>query len=109
RASFDELARQSELDELRREVQALRSARPMDFAATHLGASDVISEIKSDLADTKADISGFTAPLQAPPTEIVSGGEAPAPQIVGGGTPPAEPEAASAKKPTKRSRKASAS
>jgi sec-independent protein translocase protein TatB len=66
RASFDELARQSELDELRREVQALRTARPMDFAATHLGAGDVISEIKSDLADAKADLAAHTGPIEAP-------------------------------------------
>jgi sec-independent protein translocase protein TatB len=66
RASFDELARQSELDELRREVQALRSARPMDFAATHLGAGEVFSDIKSDLADTKAEIDAHTAPIQPP-------------------------------------------
>src|SRR6185312_11865706 len=66
RASFDELARQSELDELRREVQALRAARPMDFAATHLGAGDVISEIRSDLADTHAEIAAQTGPI-APP------------------------------------------
>ena len=37
RASFDELARQSELDELRREVEALRTARPMDYAAHAMG------------------------------------------------------------------------
>jgi sec-independent protein translocase protein TatB len=118
RASFDELARQSELDELRREVQALRNARPMDFAASHLGAADVISEIKSDLADAKADISAATAPLQAaPPAEIVSGGEPPAPEIVSGGEalPPEAaaasetPDAAPSAKPAKRSRKASAS
>lgn len=80
RASFDELARQSELDELRREVQALRTARPMDFAANHLGASDVISEIRSDLADTKADIAAHTAPIPPPPpptAEPPPGPEAP--------------------------------
>jgi sec-independent protein translocase protein TatB len=66
RASFDELARQSELDELRREVQALRGARPMDFAATHLGAGEVFSDIRSDLADTKAEIDAHTAPIQPP-------------------------------------------
>jgi sec-independent protein translocase protein TatB len=118
RASFDELARQSELDELRREVQALRSARPMDFAATHLGASDVISEIRSDLADAKADIAAATAPLQeGSPAEIVSGGEPPAPEIVTGGEaslPEAAavsetPDAAPTEKPAKRPRKASAS
>jgi len=66
RASFDELARQSELDELRREVQALRSARPMDFAETHLGAGEVFSDIRSDLADTKAVIDAHTAVIPPP-------------------------------------------
>src|ERR1700687_2020944 len=32
RASFDELARQSELEELRKEEEALRIARPVDLA-----------------------------------------------------------------------------
>jgi sec-independent protein translocase protein TatB len=68
RASFDELARQSELDELRREVEALRTARPMDFAATHLGAGDVISEIRSDLADTHAELAAHAAPVEPPAT-----------------------------------------
>jgi sec-independent protein translocase protein TatB len=54
RASFDELARQSELDELRREVQALRTARPMDYAAHAMGATDVMTEIKGDLASANA-------------------------------------------------------
>ena len=64
RASFDELARQSELDELRREVNALRSARPMDYAAQHLGAGDAIAEINSNLADTHA---ALAAPAGATP------------------------------------------
>jgi sec-independent protein translocase protein TatB len=63
RASFDELARQSELDELRREVSALRAARPTDFAAQHLGAGDLIADINSDLAQTNATL---TAPASAP-------------------------------------------
>src|SRR5262245_43185214 len=41
RASFDELARQSELDELRREVEALRNASPVKAAADAAGLSDV--------------------------------------------------------------------
>src|SRR5208283_2883499 len=45
RASFDELARQSELDELKREVQALRTARPIDYVAKQTGADDVLSDI----------------------------------------------------------------
>jgi len=54
RASFDELARQSELDELRREVQALRTTRPMDYAAQAMGAQDMVSDIKGDLATANA-------------------------------------------------------
>ncbi len=103
RASFDELARQSELDELRREVQALRTARPMDYAASQLGASDVISEIKSDLADTKADIAAATAPPQ--PTAPAEGA-APA----GAPTADAAPgEAQADAEPAEPTRKASAS
>jgi sec-independent protein translocase protein TatB len=40
RASFDEMARQSELDELRREVQALRTGQFMDPRQTTDGARD---------------------------------------------------------------------
>src|ERR1700758_1404853 len=54
RASFDELARQSELEELRREVQALKTARPEDYAASHLGAGGVLADIDSHLAETQA-------------------------------------------------------
>jgi sec-independent protein translocase protein TatB len=47
RASFDELARQSELDELRREVEAMRAAKPMDYVAP--GVSDVLDDIHAGL------------------------------------------------------------
>jgi sec-independent protein translocase protein TatB len=68
RASFDELARQSELDELRREVQALRTTRPLDYAASHLGATDVISDIHSDLSLANAEIAAHAAPaVETPP------------------------------------------
>jgi sec-independent protein translocase protein TatB len=62
RASFDELARQSELDELRREVEALRSARPIDYAAGQLGAADVVTEINADLASANAALASHEAP-----------------------------------------------
>lgn len=62
RASFDELARQSELDELRREVDALRSARTVDYAAQHLGAGELISDINSDLSQTNATLAAPVAP-----------------------------------------------
>jgi len=71
RASFDELARQSELDELRHEVNALRAARPTDLAAQHLGAGDALADIRSDLAETNATLAAPMGPqsgqLDAPP------------------------------------------
>jgi sec-independent protein translocase protein TatB len=103
RASFDELARQSELDELRREVQALRTSRPMDFAATHLGAGDVMSEIRSDLADTRADIDATKAAITAHPAPDavpVAPDSEPSPPV-------AEPSPQSAE-PAEPARKASA-
>lgn len=57
RASFDEMARQSELDELRKEVQALRSGeylQPVEAAASSHTAQvdDVFKEIEHDLTAT---------------------------------------------------------
>jgi sec-independent protein translocase protein TatB len=67
RASFDELARQSELDELRREVQALRTSKPMDYAAQAMGAQEVVSDIKGDLASAHAALTADAAPAETPP------------------------------------------
>jgi sec-independent protein translocase protein TatB len=78
RASFDELARQSELEELRREVNALRTARPVDFAAQHLGADDVLAEIHTDLAQTNAALSAPVTPVPATSEPTIEA--APAPQ-----------------------------
>lgn len=56
RASFDEMARQSELDELRREVQAMRSGQfssPVQAAADAVkeaGADEVFAEIDASLS-----------------------------------------------------------
>jgi sec-independent protein translocase protein TatB len=66
RASFDELARQSELDELRREVQALRTGRPLDYAAQAMGARDIVADIKGDLATANAALTA-EAPVAEPP------------------------------------------
>jgi sec-independent protein translocase protein TatB len=53
RSSFDELARQSELEELRREVEAMRAAanQPASYAAAQMGLADVQSDIGSSLAE----------------------------------------------------------
>jgi sec-independent protein translocase protein TatB len=68
RASFDELARQSELDELRREVAALRTGRPMDYAAQAMGATELVSDIKGDLASAHAAITAEPTPAEPPVT-----------------------------------------
>ncbi|HEY1751560.1 MAG TPA: Sec-independent protein translocase protein TatB [Caulobacteraceae bacterium] len=71
RASFDELARQSELDELRREVQSLRETRPLDYAARHLGAADMITDIKTDLTETSAELAEHTGSVaETPPAPL---------------------------------------
>ncbi|MDR6627307.1 Sec-independent protein translocase protein TatB [Caulobacter segnis] len=57
RASFDEMARQSELDELRREVQAMRSGQ---FASPTQAAADAVRETGADqvFAEIDASLSG---------------------------------------------------
>jgi sec-independent protein translocase protein TatB len=58
RASFDEMARQSELDELRKEVEALRQGQLADIAA-HAGGvetSQIIDDIHQGLADVGAQL-----------------------------------------------------
>jgi sec-independent protein translocase protein TatB len=56
RASFDEMARQSELDELRREVQALRTGQFMDPLQTADGARD--ASVDQVFADIDAGLRG---------------------------------------------------
>jgi sec-independent protein translocase protein TatB len=53
RASFDELARQSELDELRREVEAMRAAaqQPAAYVSQSIGLDHAQAEISAHLAD----------------------------------------------------------
>lgn len=63
RASFEDMARQSELDELRREVEAMRSARSFDpLSLTEAEAAD--AEADQVFADIH---SGLTAPVEPAP------------------------------------------
>ncbi len=101
RASFDELARQSELDELRKEVNALRTGRPMDLAASaakHAGVGEVFGDINADLGDTHSAMTGLMTaqPAALPQAELVS-----PPAIE---APPPEPPSPTPPKP-KRVRK----
>ena len=88
RASFDELARQSELDELRREVEALRTARPLDYAAqADLGAGEVVvSDIKRATSPSaNAELAAPHAPIAA--AEASARADAEPPEA----TPPPKP------------------
>jgi sec-independent protein translocase protein TatB len=51
RASFDEMARQSELDELRKEVEAMRRGQFGDTSAANAEINTTISDIEQSLSD----------------------------------------------------------
>ena len=51
RASFDEMARQSELDELRKEVEAMRRGQFADMAAHDQEMRSTVNEIEQGMAD----------------------------------------------------------
>jgi sec-independent protein translocase protein TatB len=94
RASFDELARQSELDELRREVDALRNtARLTDDAAPETG---VIDEIKNNLSLRTPPV---MTPLPSP--EPVA---APSPPVTEAAPVAAAPAPEAAPKPARKPR-----
>ncbi len=65
RASFDEMARQSELDELRKEVEALRTGQPLKAAAGlegEGGVQAVFDDIHASLRDSQAQMHPITSP-----------------------------------------------
>jgi sec-independent protein translocase protein TatB len=97
RASFDELARQSELDELRREVEALRKGTSLtgDHGAD-AGATGVLDEIKNNL---NFSMTPAMTPLPQPrPEPVAAAVEAP---------PSPAPETKPARKPRAKSGSAS--
>src|SRR5436305_13067416 len=78
RASFDEMARQSELDELRKEVEALRTGQLSDIAA-HAGGAETaqtFNEISQGLSDVGVQLETSYQPVVAQTMRI----DAPAPQ-----------------------------
>jgi sec-independent protein translocase protein TatB len=106
RMSFDELARQSELDELRREVEALRRGEPLapardaiDPVARDINAA--FDEHDSAWRTAVAEANGEPAPaVETPPAPEPQ--PAPAPQAEAAAAPAAEPKPA-----PKRSRRKS--
>src|SRR5258708_24807170 len=55
RASFDEMARQSELDELRKEVEAMRKGQMADIASStpHADVAQTFDAINQGLTDVR--------------------------------------------------------
>jgi sec-independent protein translocase protein TatB len=80
RASFDEMARQSELDELRKEVQAMREGQytgSMRDAAAQAG--DASAHVDKVFAEIDASLNSGT--VKAAPYEAYSTPDAPAPTV----------------------------
>lgn len=92
RASFDEMARQSELDELRREVEAMRSGRLVtdSLAGAEEPVRSAISDIEQSLADTGAQFHPPMSHQIAPPLEI---GVTPEPEAPAEAKPAPKPRA----------------
>ncbi|MBJ7409068.1 MAG: twin-arginine translocase subunit TatB [Phenylobacterium sp.] len=102
RASFDEMARQSELDDLRKEVEAMRRGQFGDLTDHNQEMRSTIGEIEQSMSDVGVQLHPpmsyqyDTTEAPPPPLEI---SEAPAPQ---------EQPAAKKKAPAKTARKAPA-
>ena len=74
RASFDEMARQSELDELRKEVEAMRRGQFADMADHDHQMRQTVNEIEQSLSDVGVQLhppmSYQYDAIAAPPLEI---------------------------------------
>ena len=93
-ASFDEMARQSELDELRKEVEAMRRGQAFDVAAAEASSADV-DQVFKEIGDSLEGSSGsfqmhppmshqYDAPAE-PVTTIEEVAVAPEPQAADAG------------------------
>lgn len=85
RASFDELARQSELEELRKEVEAMRAAaqQPAHAAMDHVGLTGIKSEIEAGLYNPHETPQPHVGPLGEtlePPAPVAAAAE-PEPEV----------------------------
>ncbi|MFN7264682.1 Sec-independent protein translocase protein TatB [Phenylobacterium sp.] len=72
RASFDDMARQSELDELRREVEAMRQAQGSLLTSETAEVNQVLNEIGDSLRSSDIQFhptTGGALPLTEAPTE----------------------------------------
>ena len=90
RHSFDEMARQSELDELRREVDALREGKLSEATGAAVGEFTAVAEHLSGPAHEAAYGVADPAPVSAP--EAVAEPELPLPEPVAARPEPPHPE-----------------
>jgi sec-independent protein translocase protein TatB len=105
RASFDEMARQSELDELRKEVEAMRRGQFADIAEQDRQMRETVNDIEQSMADVGVQLHPpmshqYDTPSapEAPPIQIGEG-EAPAPRKPRARKPKAEAAAPETPKP----------
>ena len=71
RASFDELARQSELDDLRKEVEALRNMRLAEPVAPEIVAPEFIApDLHARVQEVNADITATLSGNSATESEL---------------------------------------
>jgi sec-independent protein translocase protein TatB len=111
RASFDEMARQSELDELRKEVEAMRRNQFADVAAQAGQAEvhDAFTDIQQNLNSFNADLSGgSTPPYQEAPLEPGTAKPAPKPRAKRKAAPQAATKTTAPRTPSKTASKTAA-
>jgi sec-independent protein translocase protein TatB len=100
RASFDEMARQSELDELRKEVDALRQGQLTDMASPE--TNQAFDEISQGLSDVGVQLNApATTPYAMAQTEHIEVSASPKPRArrAVAKTPPAKVAAKTAAAP----------
>jgi sec-independent protein translocase protein TatB len=99
RASFDEMARQSELDELRKEVEAMRQGQLADISTHAPEVNQAFNEISQGLSDVGVE---FNAPSPGPYAGAQTS------HIEGEPSPPVSPRKTTRKTPAKAAAKKAA-
>jgi sec-independent protein translocase protein TatB len=89
RASFDEMARQSELDELRREVDALRRGHAEEMAALHASEAQVSQAFDEIGQEIHAGVRLDQIPVVDPADAMRPAGSPPEPAAPQAEAPPA--------------------
>ena len=112
RASFDELARQSELEELRKEVEAMRVSQQSVVAhfnpLADTGARSVMDDINQSLSNGPAEMTPLPSPVVAPAPETAPAPVAPTKPVRAPRAKPVAAKTAASKPPAAKPVKAPA-